>query len=124
MELMLVEDKASLKKDCRISRARNQKAMSFNLLEAIAQVPGGGVVSCNEKDGVVQMKIVVRKQDLKHMVAMMGGGKNGSHLAPSSSLEQRKYVARRHLRRGDHVKGLGRRHSPWKPVLQSIPEEL
>ncbi|KAF8390533.1 hypothetical protein HHK36_025060 [Tetracentron sinense] len=98
--------------------------MMCNSVEAIAQVHGGGVISRSNEDGVVQMKIVVRKQDLKHMLAMMGGAKNCGHQA-HSLLEQRINIMRRRLhRRADLVKGLGRRRSPWRPALQSIPEEL
>ncbi|KAF6161360.1 hypothetical protein GIB67_023552 [Kingdonia uniflora] len=98
--------------------------MRRNLLEAIAKVHGdGGVVSCNEENGLLRMKIVVRKQDLKHMLEMVRG-KNNNKTDQSSifSLEQRLQAMRkRRLKRAEHVKACG--SNPWQPALLTIPEE-
>ncbi|KAJ4966299.1 hypothetical protein NE237_018148 [Protea cynaroides] len=116
MELKLIEgDKVS------------PKTMRYNPLDSItqvAQVHGGRVVSrCNE-GGVVRMKIVVRKQEVKQMLAMMKSGKNNTHQASASSMsEQRLHsMPRKQHRRHDHVKGKWRTWT-WRPALQSIPEE-
>ncbi|MCL7035190.1 hypothetical protein MKW94_011604 [Papaver nudicaule] len=119
---------SSTKRTSRLSLpAQNQKATSkSNLLEAIAQFHGAGVVSHTDENGVVRMKILVKKQDLKQMLEMMDNGKESSsndntqqHVQSSSlSLEQRIHVMRRkHQRRAE--KG-GR---TWRPALQSIPED-
>lgn len=80
---------------------------------------GVGVVSCTEEvGGVVRMKIVVRKSELKQLVEVMNGGvKSTMHV---SSVEQRlnllwkkKYLSR----------AKGNPQKCWSPVLQSIPEE-
>ncbi|OVA08875.1 Protein of unknown function DUF4228 [Macleaya cordata] len=123
---------SSPKRDCRrlSIAARNQKATTrCNLLEAIAQAHGGGVVSRMDEDGVVRMKIVVKKQDLKHMLQMMENGNKNNSIHQKSplvssnlSLEQRLHVMRRRqLRRAENVKGGPR---TWRPALQSIPEDL
>lgn len=128
----------------RISRARSQKNPSrSNLLEAIAKVNGNGsVISQSEEldHGVVRMKIVVRKQDLKQIMEAMGGGTNkfkasiaanqsspSSTLMPSLCVEQRlnllkkkHLLMRANLARQQH----NYRHCSWSPALQSIPEEL
>nr|DAD41722.1 TPA_asm: hypothetical protein HUJ06_016045 [Nelumbo nucifera] len=87
---------------------------------------------------MVMIKILVRKKELKHMVAMMGGvsvtNAGTAHQTPSSppsltsvllssSPEQclNVIMRRRHFKRPDRSKGS---RSPWRPVLQSIPEEL
>ncbi|EOX97571.1 Uncharacterized protein TCM_006557 [Theobroma cacao] len=117
-----MEGKASPKREFKQVRSRNQKALRSNLLEAIAEANGGGVVSHINEDGVVRMKIVVRKQDLKQMLGMInGGGRISSNQSPSPSVEERLNLLRRkHLMRSNAVKKSPR---PWSPELQSIPEE-
>ncbi|PIA56730.1 hypothetical protein AQUCO_00700822v1 [Aquilegia coerulea] len=126
--LKVAEEKGSPKRESRISKARSQKSMRSSLLEAIAQVHGGDVVSRKDEDGVVRMKIVVKKQDLKQMLEMIGGGTNDSPKASTVlsafssilTLEQRLNIMRkRQMRRAERHKGCG---STWRPVLQSIPE--
>ncbi|MCL7028239.1 hypothetical protein MKW94_024665 [Papaver nudicaule] len=117
--------------------ARNHKATAkSNLLESVAQIHGAGVVSRTDENGVVRMKILVKKQDLKQMLEMMNNGnksitptndtqhhQQSSTLVSSNlSLEQRLHsMRRRHQRRVQHVKGGNRR--TWRPALQSIPED-
>ncbi|RZC48537.1 hypothetical protein C5167_016956 [Papaver somniferum] len=124
---------AATKRKSRLSLpARNQKPTTTttttesNLLEAIAQFHGAGVVSHTDENGVVRMKILVKKQDLKQMLEMMDNGKESSgnniqQQSSSLSLEQRLHVMRRkHQRRAEHAKG----RRTWQPALQSIPEDL
>ncbi|KAM3695708.1 hypothetical protein ACB098_07G153900 [Castanea mollissima] len=113
-------------------RAQNQKESRSNMLETVVNVNGGGVVSCIEKDGVVRMKIVVKKQDLRQMLEVMGGGGGGggkskAHLQPSImpslSAEQRlNLLQKKHVLRANTTKESS--SSSWSPALQSIPEEL
>ncbi|KAG6761705.1 hypothetical protein POTOM_034934 [Populus tomentosa] len=128
--LEVSEGKASPKRDFRALRVRNYRSLKSNLLESIAQVNAGSVVShTNEdEDGFVRMKLVVRKQDLKQMLELMRGCESSTNQAsysPASSLslEQRLNLLRRkHLSRSNAAKGSCRRS--WTPALQSIPEEL
>lgn len=127
---------------CRVSRARNthQKNGRSNMLEAIARVNGG--VSQREEDGngVVRMKILVKKQDLEQMLEaiMEGSSKNykvvnatnnqTSSTQPLMSVEQRLNLLRKkHLftkanKAKQQIKN--RCCSSWRPALHSIPEEL
>lgn len=129
---------------CRLSRARNihQKniSRSNNLLEAIAKANGGGVVCKSEEDhdGVVRMKILVKKQDLKQMLEAMESGRNykgvnaANHQTPSTpsvmSVEQRLNLLRKkHLFMKVNSAKQQQKNShccSWSPALQSIPEEL
>ncbi|KAJ0077670.1 hypothetical protein Patl1_35874 [Pistacia atlantica] len=115
----------------RSSRSRQQRSMMSNLMEAITQVSGGGdhVVSETKEDGVVRMKIKVRKQDLRQMLEVMKSGKNNNNnntQSSSLSVEQRLNLLRRKhiLRSNSMMMEEGRRGGSWRPVLQSIPEEL
>lgn len=112
-------------------RAQNQKKSRSNVLETVVNVNGGGVVSCIEKDGVVRMKIVVKKQDLRQMLEVMGGGDGGGKsrallqpsIMPSLSAEQRlNLLQKKHDLRANTTKESS--SSSWSPALQSIPEEL
>lgn len=116
----------------RLHRARNHQKNNLHniqtrsnyLLDAIAK--SNGVVSQTEEDGVVRMKIVVRKQDLKQMLQVMGGNNdhNTSSFSPSLTAEQRLSLLRKKhvLMRANLAKQS--RRSCWSPVLQSIPEEF
>ncbi|KAG9442864.1 hypothetical protein H6P81_018718 [Aristolochia fimbriata] len=108
-----------------------QKNAKNNLLEAIAQVQGGGLgVSQCEEDGVVRMKLVLTKQQLKHMMLLMEKHDkiSDAHRSPAASmmssavLEQRirGMMQKRQLRRSEQLR---RGRGTWRPVLQSIPEE-
>ncbi|KAH7574832.1 hypothetical protein JRO89_XS02G0010200 [Xanthoceras sorbifolium] len=136
----------------RSTRGRNQKTMMSNLMEAIEEMnttSRGGVVSETKEDGVVRMKIKVRKEDLRQMLQVMKNvnkssssthNNNTSSTSTSSSssslsmsLEQRLNLLRRkHLLRGNNIGGKSNGSSSrgrgcprsWSPVLQSIPEEL
>ncbi|KAK9112604.1 hypothetical protein Scep_020123 [Stephania cephalantha] len=131
MELMKFgEEKRSPRRESRLSRGRSQKAMRSNILEAIAQMQGGSIVSRRDEDGTLRMKIVVKKQDLKHFLGMMGSGNNiyGSNnqasLSSLTTLEQRLHVLRsRQVRRSAEVAKTKSGSGPWRPALQSIPEE-
>ncbi|KAG4984646.1 hypothetical protein GLYMA_10G283700v4 [Glycine max] len=81
---------------------------------------GVGVVSCTEEvGGVVRMKIVVRKSELKQLVEVMNGGVK-SKMSVSCSVEQRLNLLRKkkYLSRAN-----GNHQKCWSPVLQSIPED-
>ena len=132
MELKVADDKAWPRREFRFARARNPKAAKTKVLDAIAQVNGGAgcVVSHTDEDGVVRMKVKVRKQDLKQLLEAMKGAKNTALARqlstpppmPSLSLEQRLNLMRiRHLARSSQAKVS--RHCSWRPALQSIPEE-
>ena len=142
MELKVVGN-ASLKRGFRFFRARkDQKNTNKDILEAIAKASDGGrrraVVSCTEEDngnGVVRMKIVVKKSDLKQLIeAMNGGGGGGDEeeeepYRPSYSLsvvEQRLIMLRKkHIARANvAVKNNRNSRKCWSPMLQSIPEEF
>ncbi|KAI4297806.1 hypothetical protein L6164_037671 [Bauhinia variegata] len=82
---------------------RNQKKTSNSVVaDSITKVNGGGIVSCKEEAGVVRMKIVVRKSDLKQLIQAMSSG----NVKPFC------------------VTVKGNRHNAWCPALQTIPEEL
>lgn len=125
MDLKSAEGKGSSpRREFKLFRARNQKVGRNSLLEAIAQVNGGSVVSrVIDEGGLMKMKMVVKKQDLKQMLELLKGG-NNSNASPCMSLEQRLILMRkRQVLRENQGKRSSLRSS-WKPVLQSIPEEL
>ncbi|PQQ02570.1 hypothetical protein Pyn_10648 [Prunus yedoensis var. nudiflora] len=121
----------------RHGRARmNQKSnliTSNALMEAIAKVNGDHQEGTNvlshqtQEDGVVRMKILVRRQDLKQVLELMNGGINSqaSVVRPSSlCVEQRLSLLRKkHLLRAS-LAAKHSRQSSWRPALQSIPEEI
>ncbi|KAJ4715937.1 VWFA domain-containing protein [Melia azedarach] len=118
--------RASPKRELRNnSKSRQQqKSMMSNLMEAITQANGGGSVNVSEvnENGVVRMKIMVRKQDFRQILEAMNNSNISQAPSSSSSAEQR----RNHLLRAVHVNAgkESRRRRSWRPVLQSIPEEL
>ncbi|XVF45584.1 hypothetical protein PTKIN_Ptkin02bG0217800 [Pterospermum kingtungense] len=124
-----MEGKSSPKREFKQFRTRNQKTLRSNLLEAIAQANRESVVSHIDEDGVLRMKIVVRKQDLKQMLGIINGAgrvsssANYQYSSPSPiSVEERLNLLRRkHLMRSNAIKKMSS-HS-WSPELQSIPEE-
>lgn len=101
---------------------KKQRSRSASVLEGIAKANGGGggaVVSCKEEDGVVRMRIVVKKSDLKQLIHAMNGGAGNR---PSSlTAEQRLNALRKkHISKGNAA---NRRSKCWSPALYSIPEE-
>ncbi|GAV79255.1 hypothetical protein CFOL_v3_22720 [Cephalotus follicularis] len=104
-------------------RGRNQRTLTrSNIFEAIAQVSDGGghVVSHqSNEDGVVRMKIVLKRQDLKQVLEAMEGGKNDApQPSPTSFVEQCLILLKnKHLLRET-------RRSFWCLILQTIPEEF
>lgn len=131
--------KASPKREVRASKNRQQqKTVTSNVMEAIAQVSngGGGVhVSEANDNGVVRMKIMVRKQDLKQILQVMNmNGANNSHRgrsqaanAPLSAPSTEQWLNL--LRRKHNIvkavnSGKENQRRSWRPELQSIPEEL
>ncbi|KAH1122706.1 hypothetical protein J1N35_005866 [Gossypium stocksii] len=127
-----MEGKASPKREFKQCKNRNHKALRSNLLEAIAKANNGGgttvVTHHINEDGVLRVKIVVRKQDLKQMLGRINGGDGEintncpSSLSPSLSVEQRLNLLRKKhaMKAGNAVK---KRFHCWSPQLQSIPEE-
>ncbi|KAA0025124.1 hypothetical protein E5676_scaffold3037G00200 [Cucumis melo var. makuwa] len=111
----------------RLFRARCRKSAKANcLLEAIAKASreGTGFVSHSEENGVVRIKMVVKKTDLAQVLEAMGGGGGdggggGGVAAASVSIEQRLAIVRRkQLLRAKLAA------ATWSPALQSIPEEI
>ncbi|KAE8667336.1 hypothetical protein F3Y22_tig00112411pilonHSYRG00008 [Hibiscus syriacus] len=125
-----MEAKASPKREFKQLRTRNQKALRSSLLEVIAKANNGGsaVVSHVDNDGVLRVKIVVRKQDLKQMLGKINAGCRGNKVSanylwpPPLSVEERLNLLRRkHLMKASNAAKKSR-HC-WSPELQSIPEE-
>nr|KYP69202.1 hypothetical protein KK1_008389 [Cajanus cajan] len=93
-----------------------RKNRAKGVMEGTVPIPkGNGVVSCTEEGGgVVRVKIVVRKSELKQLVEVMNGVKSTMSV---SSVEQRlNLLWKKKYSNGNH-------HKCWSPVLQSIPEE-
>lgn len=109
-----MEDKSSPRR--RFSRSgRIQKPVASSIMEAISHINGGEIAA---EDG--RMKIVVRKEDLKQVLEAIrenGGGWGRRTAEANLSLEQRL-----NLMRTRQILRAGRRS--WRPVLQSIPEEI
>nr|CAD1844789.1 unnamed protein product [Ananas comosus var. bracteatus] len=103
--------------------------MTQKTVEAIEQACGARIVAQDELSGAVRVKIVLSKQQLKQMVAMIGRGRSNAGPQQSSliavgfpqNLEQLFYaLRRRHAKKSEAAKG---RRNRWRPALQSIPEE-
>ncbi|KAL1554467.1 hypothetical protein AAHA92_15023 [Salvia divinorum] len=106
----------------RFSRSgRIQKPVASSILEAISHINGREIAA---EDG--RMKIVVRKEDLKQVLEAIrenGGGwgrRTAEVAAPTLSLEQRLNL----MRRRQILRAASRSRRSWRPVLQSIPEEM
>ncbi|KAL7125518.1 hypothetical protein ABFS83_14G122400 [Erythranthe nasuta] len=96
---------------------RNQNAATANILEAIAQLSGGG------QQPPTRMKILVKKEDLKLVMDAIRDGCGVVRRPPPSGAEQRlNWMRRRQILREMKTAGKSRLGS-WRPVLQSIPEE-
>lgn len=130
------------KRELRWSRSgRNQKFGRTTLLEAIAK--GGNVTSYTAQDGTVRMKILVKKQDLKHILNLKGDINNNNNdddhgvlkanhgrpvlvMPPASSsmvMERRLYDLMMKRRRSQSHISSSTTCSTWRPALHSIPEE-
>ncbi|EHA8586882.1 hypothetical protein COCNU_scaffold001111G000010 [Cocos nucifera] len=126
MEQKMARDNSPIKRDGRVlTRCPNHKIpRSLRTAEAIEQAHGGKVVARDDENGVVRMRIVVTKQQLRQMVASTGRGRsNAGHrpLAEPPNFEQLMHaLRRRHMKRAEAEKGCRR---GWRPALQSIPEE-
>lgn len=93
--------------------ARNQRlaAAGNNVLEAIARLGGGG-------EGPKKMKILVRKEDLNQLMEAIRDGRCRRGPPPNAAaLEQRLNSLRQR-------QFMRTRSGSWRPVLQSIPEEV
>ncbi|KAL8552984.1 hypothetical protein ACS0TY_001598 [Phlomoides rotata] len=97
--------------DRRESSRQLRSGRNHNISEAIAQLSGGD--AAEERRAPMRMKIVVKKEDLKHVLAAIRDGRGRG--SASTTLEQR----RRQMLRG--ARGTSRLGS-WLPALQSIPE--
>lgn len=91
------------------------------VLEGMVGGKGKGMVSWREEDGgVVRMKIMVRKSELKDVIQMM------SAVNPTLSLESSVSCVEQRLKllwKTKYVSTTKRnRHTCWTPVLQTIPE--
>lgn len=132
-----ISGNASLRRGFGFFRVPNSKKSTskHHLLEAMVRKENDngslGVVSCTEEDGgVVRMKIVVKKSDLKQLVEVMSGVKGealhgptiSSVAVPSSTVEQRLNLLWKKHQSG--AKPLKRNsHKCWSSTLQCIPEE-
>lgn len=132
MELKVGASMVLPKRAFRPCKARNYQAnVRRNMLETIVNANDVGIVSCVEEDGVVRMKIVVKKQDVKQILQVMREDHKSSNAhhdrsspPSSSSAEQRLNLLRKKylLRSVDVAKES--RSCSWSPALQSIPEEV
>lgn len=84
-----------------------------------------GFVNIREEEeiGELEMRIVLTKKQLRQLMALIGGNGNGNgnHLYPTSlpTIEQLRrlmQIKRNCSRRGGRCS--------WRPILQSIPEEV
>ncbi|KAK7270164.1 hypothetical protein RIF29_23110 [Crotalaria pallida] len=118
-------------------KASNPKKSStsehHHMLEAMVRKANNGsggirVVSCTE-EGVVRMKIVVKKSELKQLVEVMNNGANKDEAQHrpiiTSTVEQRlnNLLWKKHQSRAKQNKGNYHKKC-WSPALQCIPEEL
>ncbi|KAK8481711.1 hypothetical protein V6N13_018376 [Hibiscus sabdariffa] len=118
-----MEGKASPRREFKQSRNRKLKAL------ARSNNNGGVAVSRANEGGVLRMKIVVRKQDLKQMLGMLNGKNNvtadyncpQSSPSPPSVEERLNLLPRKYLLRCNAF--IKKSRHCWSPELQSIPEE-
>lgn len=85
----------------------------------------GRLISHEEEDGVMTVKIVVTKKELKHLIAAMNQRENNAKRRQTTapqSLEQLFNVLRRRREKKQEV--MNSRRGGWQPALQSIPEEI
>ncbi|CAI9764321.1 unnamed protein product [Fraxinus pennsylvanica] len=124
MELKVAEEKSWQRREFRVSRGRNHKAVVSNILNSIAQVNGGEAVCQASENGSMKLKIRVKKEDLKQVVEVIRDSRGiPCQSTPSMSLEQRlNFMRRRHVVRATQAKVRSR--GSWMPVLYSIPEEV
>jgi hypothetical protein len=105
--------------------------------EAIERLHGARVVSREEIDGAVRVKMVLSKKELKHMVASLSQRQSTGNAdcqrkmtmnkmnTGDQQFEQMLHVLRkRHMRRvAAAAAAKEAQSSEWQPALQSIPEE-
>ncbi|KAJ4773944.1 hypothetical protein LUZ62_062076 [Rhynchospora pubera] len=85
----------------------------------------GRLISREEEDGVVKVKIVVTKKELKHLIAAMNQRENNARRRQTTapqSFEQLFNLLRRKREKKQEV--MKSRQGGWQPALQSIPEEM
>ncbi|KAK9944224.1 hypothetical protein M0R45_009802 [Rubus argutus] len=81
--------------------------------------------STQEENGVVRMKILVRKEDLEQVLELMRNNNNTNYNNNDNGFDEEDEEAsfsieeRLNLLRKEH-----RRHSSWSPALQTIPEAI
>ncbi|KAH6832975.1 hypothetical protein C2S53_005753 [Perilla frutescens var. hirtella] len=118
----IAEEKSSpRRRELRLSRSgRNHKPIASSILEAISQFGAGEVAAA--ADG--RMKIVVKKEDVKQVLEAIrvgrGWGRRHTAAPTALSLEQRLNL----MRRRQIFRAANRSRRSWRPVLQSIPEEM
>ncbi|KAK9165040.1 hypothetical protein Scep_000231 [Stephania cephalantha] len=128
MEMKLVEGKGLWKRVIRLLKLRNHEKPIIRcnvILESIAKVHAGATFD----NGKVKLRIVIRKDELQHMLGstiphelVLTSPSSLPLRAPMLSFKQRlQFLRMRQLIRADSMKG---QPSPWRPALQSIPEEL
>ncbi|KAL1343163.1 hypothetical protein HN51_029592 [Arachis hypogaea] len=89
----------------------------------VSKTNGGGVVSYVEEDnkGVVRMKLVVKKSELKQLVESINAAHDRTMSSSSLTAEERL----NHLvRKKKHASYRTKPCKCWSPALQSIPEEF
>lgn len=109
------------KQDQQINQISILRFMATKNLEVIKRISNHrGVVSQSVENGVVRMKILVKREDLEQVLEKVRSKQNHVNLRPmgSRSLEQRlKDMKRMRIRQR---KGDCRKY--WRPALESIPE--
>ncbi|CAL0300512.1 unnamed protein product [Lupinus luteus] len=104
-------------------RSRSEHHMLEAMVRKANESGGLRVISCRE-EGVVRVKIMVKKSELKQLVEVMNSVKDEAHRASSSKVEERlnNMLWKKHESRAKMVKG--NHQKCWSPALQCIPEEL
>ncbi|KAL1295742.1 hypothetical protein HN51_056591 [Arachis hypogaea] len=92
----------------------------------VSKTNGGRVVSYVEEDnkGVVRMKLVVKKSELKQLVESMNAGQDRTMSSSSSSYLTAEERLNHLVRKKKHASYRTKPCKCWSPALQSIPEEF
>lgn len=110
---------------CGTQAGHSKKVVAVIVEQAQAHARDDVVVSrAGEDSGIVRLKIVVTKKQLRQMVAGMDQGRrSGAAAAASLELELLRHSLRRRQQGRRAEKGPLCRDR-WRPRLQSIPEEV
>lgn len=115
---------------------KNKSSRSNNLLTkttAIARASGQEGLerinvlsqSTQENNGVVRMKILVRKEDLDKVLEIMRNNNNSDHNETENCVnEEEEQVSLLIEERLNLLRRKHRRHNSWSPALQTIQEDI